>query len=108
MQREMQNGGATLSLLPTRGAKALTSRLPKRGSRRVIAIQDSQPQKGEAAVTAGASQPLVRTLLNSGFGIWDLGFPQAACLATGARKGRARKMGRTNRSCIARSSTIRH
>ena len=37
----------------------------------------------------------------------DLKFASAACPATGAKKGRARKMGRTTRSCIARLPTIR-
>src|SRR5882724_12524866 len=104
----MQNGGATLSLLPTTGAKASAQQLPRCGSRLAIAIQDSQFQRDEAAAATAAQQSPSQALLNMRYSICDLKFASAACPATGARKDRARKMGRTTRSCIARSPTIRH
>src|SRR6516162_6000263 len=105
----MQNGGAMLSRLPTRQAKALTSRLQTRGSRRVTAIQGSQFQKDEPAVIKGVPESRgMRRSFSFGFRISDFGFRFAACPANGARKGTMRKMERTNRSCIARSPTIHH
>src|SRR6266550_376276 len=104
MRPGKQNGGPTLFLPRTRSPEALPLRPPLRESMRAGAILGSQFQKGEPAATKEArwTRLLPRGFGDLGFGIWDLGFPQAACPATGARKDRARKMGRTTRSCIAR------
>jgi hypothetical protein len=108
----MQNGAATLSLLPSRGAEASASRRLQRESRRVIAIQGLQLQKGEPAAATPANQSRSQPLLDLGLRIGkpgrrfasvagNLGVLPVAGPAIEARKGRARKKGRTNRSCIA-------
>src|SRR6266550_8865231 len=109
----MQNGGATLSLLPTTGAKASAQQLPRCGSRLAIAIQDSQFQRDEAAAATAAQQSPSQALLNMRYAIGkpgrrfasvagDLKFASAACPATEARRDRAQKKGRTIQNCIAR------
>ena len=85
MRREMQNGGAMLSLLPTRAAEASASRPPQRESRRAIAIPDSQLQKGEPALTAAAKQSRLRPLPSLELGIGKPGRRFASVAAASRR-----------------------
>src|SRR5262245_3095115 len=98
MRQETQNGGAKASLLPTRGAKASTKRLPKCESKLVIAIQGSQFQKDEVAEAKAGQQSRWQAPRNA---ICDSNFAPVACPASEARKDRVRTVERTNRNCIA-------
>src|SRR5437016_4782086 len=97
MQREMQNGEATLRRLRTRLARASASPLRQREPRRPIAIPDSQFQTGEQGATKEV--PESRAMQRS-FDPFGFRFP--ACPASGARTDTERKTERTSRSCIAR------